>query len=58
MISKNSNTFDTQLLVNVSDKTNLKKSDKCNVLSNLSIYYTQKNKKELNHKLEINYKFK
>ena len=58
MISKNSNTFDTQLLLNVSDKTNLKKSDKCNVLSNLSIYYTQKNKKELNHKLQINYKFK
>ena len=51
MISKNSNTFDTQLLLNVSDKTNLKKSDKCNVLSNLSIYYTQKNKTELNHKL-------
>ena len=40
MISKNSNTFDTQLLLKVSDKTNLKKSDKCNVLSNLSIYYT------------------
>ena len=32
-----------RLLLNLSDKINLKKSDKCVALSNLSIYYTWKN---------------
>ena len=41
---ENSKTCDphTQLL-NLSDKINLKESDKCVALSNLSIYYTWKN---------------
>ena len=35
-----------KLLLNLSDKQNLKRSDKYAPLSNLSIYYTWKNKKE------------
>ena len=42
--SKNSITFDPhKLLLNLSDKTDLKRSDKYVALSNLSIYYTWKN---------------
>ena len=35
-----------RLLLNLTDKINLKRSDKCVALSNLSIYYTQKIKKD------------
>ena len=43
MNSKNSGTSDShKLLFNLSDKINLKKSDKYVALSNLSIYYTWK----------------
>ena len=42
--SKNSKTSDShRLLLNLSDKINLKRSDKYVALSNLSIYYTWKN---------------
>ena len=44
-----------RLLLNLSDKTNLKWSDKHIALSNLSIYYTWKNKKS--HTKTINLKF-
>ena len=41
MNSENSKTSDTyRLLFNLSDKINLKRSDKYVVLSNLSVYYT------------------
>ena len=47
MSSKNSKTSDPQrLLLNVSDKIKLKRSGKCVVLSNLSIYYTWKDIKK------------
>ena len=47
MNSKNNGTFDPQrLLFNLTDKTNLKRSDKCVALSNLSISYTWKNIKK------------
>ena len=47
MNSKNSKTFNPQrLLSNLSDKIDLKRSDKHNTLSNLSIYYTWENKKK------------
>ena len=36
-----------RLLINFSDKTNLKRSDKYVALSNLSIYYIWKNTKKL-----------
>ena len=43
MNSKNSKTSHPhRLLLNLTDKTNLKKSDKYVPLSNLSIYYTWK----------------
>ena len=46
MNSKNSKTSDRhRLLLNLADKINLKRSDKYVALSNLSIYYTWKNKK-------------
>ena len=48
--SENSTISDPRrILINLSDKTNLKRSDKYVALSNLSIYYTQKN-------LKISYK--
>ena len=48
MNSKNSITFDPhKLLLNLSDKTDLKRSDKYVALSNLSIYYTWKNRNYL-----------
>ena len=43
MNSENSKISDPlRLLLNLLDKINLKKSDKCVALSNLSIYYTWK----------------
>ena len=56
MNSKNSKTSDPhRLLFNLSDKINLKGSDKCVALSNLSIYYTWKNIKKSykNNKFKI-----
>ena len=47
MNSKNSKTSDPhRLLVNLTDKTDLRRKDKYIVLSNLSIYYTWKNIKK------------
>ena len=44
MNSENSKTSDPhRLLLNLTDKINLKRSDKYVALSNLSIYYTWKN---------------
>ena len=44
---ENSKTSDSQrLLINISDKIKLKRSDKYVALSNLSIYYTRKNIKK------------
>ena len=46
---ENSKTSDPhRLLLNLSDKTNLKRSEKYVALSNLSIYYTLKNIKKSN----------
>ena len=56
MNSENSKTSDPQrLLPNLTDKTNLKRSDKHVALSNLSIYYTWKNKEKSykNNKFKI-----
>ena len=56
MNSNNSKTFDPhRLSLNLSDKRNLKTSDKCVALSNLSICYTWKSKKKLykNNKFKI-----
>ena len=48
MNSENSKTSHRhRLLLNLSDKVNLKRSDKYVALSNLSIYYTMKNIKKL-----------
>ena len=47
MNSENNKTFDPhRLLLNPTDKINLKRSDKYVALSNLSIYYTWKNIKK------------
>ena len=47
MNSENNKTSDShKLLLNLSDKINLKRSDKYVALSNLSIYYTWKNIKK------------
>ena len=47
MNSKNSKTSDTyRLLLNITDKMELRRKDKCIILSNLSIYYTCKNRKK------------
>ena len=55
MNSKNSEASDPQrLLLNLSDKINLTRSEKCVALFNFSIYYTWKNIKESFK----NYKFK
>ena len=54
--SKNSETSDPhRLLLNLTDKINLKGSDRYVVLSNLSIYYTWKNIKKSykNNKFKI-----
>ena len=55
MKSKNSPTTDSlRLLFNSSGKTNLKSCNKYVASSNLSIYYTRKNKKVIkNNKLKI-----
>ena len=56
MNSENSKTSDAhRLLLNLSDKINLKRSDKYVYLSNLSIYYTWKNIKKSykNNKFKI-----
>ena len=56
MNSGNSRTSDIQrLLLDLSAKTDLKRSDKYVVLSNLNIYYTWRNIK--NHKKSINLKY-
>ena len=48
MNSENSKTSDPyRLLLNLSDKTNWKRSDKYNPLSNPSIYYTWKDTKQI-----------
>ena len=47
MNSENSKTYDPhRLLLNLSDETNLKRSEKYVALSNISIYYTWENKKK------------
>ena len=57
MNSGNSKTSSLQRpLLNLSDKINLKRSDKYVALSNRSIYYTWKNKKEGHTKI-INLKY-
>ena len=49
--SRNSKKSDPhRLLLNLSDKTNLKRSDKYVALSNLSIYYAQKKHKKSSKK--------
>ena len=56
MHSENTKTSDSHgLLLNLSDRINLKKSDKYVALSNLSIYYTWKNIKKSykNNKFKI-----
>ena len=56
MNSENSKTSDPhRLLLNLSDKINLKRNDKYVGLSNLSIYYSWKNIKisQKNNKLKI-----
>ena len=47
--------YSRRLLLNISNKINLKRSDKYVALSNLSIYYTWKNIKKTykNNKLKI-----
>ena len=63
MISENSKTSHLhRLLFNLSDKINLKRSDKYVDLSNLSIYYTWKNIKKsykiINLKYQLNHRMK
>ena len=60
MNSENSKTSNPhRLLLNLSDKINLKRSDKYLALSNLSIYYTWKNNRliDLNHIKIIDLKY-
>ena len=63
MNSENSKTSHLhRLLFNLSDKINLKRSDKYVDLSNLSIYYTWKNIKKsykiINLKYQLNHRMK
>ena len=52
MNSKNSKTSDPyRLILNISDKINLKRRDKDDALLNLSIYYLGKNIKRIMHDL-------
>ena len=52
--SKNSKTSDShRLLLNLRDKINLKRKDKCVALSNLTIYYSWKNIKKSYKKNEF-----
>ena len=54
MNSVNSKTSDPhELLLNLSDKINLKRSNKCVVLSNFSIYYTREKKSYKNRKFKL-----
>ena len=54
--SKNSKTSDPhRLLLNLLDKTNLKRNDKFVALTNFSIYYTLKNKKDHTKIISIQY---
>ena len=60
MNSENSKTSDShRLLLNLSDKINLKRSDKYVALSNLSIYYTWENIKKSykNKKFKISVRY-
>ena len=59
MNSKNSGIFDLhRLLLNLTDKINLKRSDKYVPLSNLSIYYTWKNIKSHTKIVNLKYQFR
>ena len=54
MNSKNTKTYDPHLLIlNLSNKIDLKRSDECVTSSNLSIYYTWKNIKKINLKYRL-----
>ena len=54
--SENSKTFDPhKLLLDLTDKINLKRSDKCIALLNLSIYYTWKNIKKSGKNNKLKY---
>ena len=54
--SGNSKTSDPhRLLLNLLDKTNLKRNDKFVALTNFSIYYTLKNKKDHTKIISIQY---
>ena len=56
MNSKNSKTSDPQrLLLNLTDKTDLRKEDKYITLSNVSIYYAWKNIKRLIRSIDLKY---
>ena len=56
MNSENSKTsYPHRLLPNLSDKINLKRSDKYVVFSNLSIYYTWKNIKNYTKAINLKY---
>ena len=56
MNSENNETSDPhRLLLNLTDKINLKRSDKYIALSNLSIYYTWKNIKKSYKKMNLKY---
>ena len=58
MDSKNNKTSDLhRLLLNLSGKINLKRSDKHVALSNLSFYYTRKNNKK-SHTKRMNLQLK
>ena len=49
---------ENRLLLNLSDKTNLKRSDKHVALSNLTIFYTWKNTKIINLKYQLRHEMK
>ena len=56
MNSENNETsYPHRLLLNLTDKINLKRSDKYIALSNLSIYYTWKNIKKSYKKMNLKY---
>ena len=59
MNSEASKTSDPhRLLLNISDKINLKRSDKYVALSNRCIYYTQKNIKSHRKKMNLKYQLR
>ena len=54
MNSGNSKTSDpVRLLLNLLDKINVKRNDKCATLTNISIYYTWKDKKFIKKKKKL-----